>query len=218
MTARRLVLWRHGQTDWNLGGRWQGQADIDLNETGRAQARAGAAMLAELGPDRLISSDLRRARDTAGALAELTGLQVETDERFREISMGRWEGLTIAEIGPDAQDLVARENEGEDVVRGEDGESVRGVAARVAGGLHQVAESVGEGDTAVVVMHGLAARVGAFEFLGMPPQALRWIGNLDNCHWLVMENRPQAKDLPSASTGVWRLTGFNLPGRELAEL
>lgn len=75
-----LILWRHGQTDYNSQGRIQGQVDVPLNETGRDQARRAAEDIAALGPTRIVSSPLIRARDTAEALASLTGLSVEIDE------------------------------------------------------------------------------------------------------------------------------------------
>ena len=64
-----LILWRHGQTDYNSQGRIQGRVDVPLNETGRDQARRAAEDIAALGPTRIVSSPLVRARDTAEALA-----------------------------------------------------------------------------------------------------------------------------------------------------
>ena len=75
MTARRLVMLRHGQTDYNLGSRMQGQLDTDLSELGRAQAVAAAEVLGKLQPLLIVSSDLRRAYDTATRLGEQTGLR-----------------------------------------------------------------------------------------------------------------------------------------------
>src|SRR6202020_3590529 len=64
----RLVLWRHGQTVWNLEGRFQGQTDIELDSAGQAQAEGAARLLAALRPDAIVSSDLRRASGTAAPL------------------------------------------------------------------------------------------------------------------------------------------------------
>ena len=93
-----LILWRHGQTDYNSQGRIQGRVDVPLNETGRDQARRAAEDIAALGPTRIVSSPLTRARDTAEALASLTGLSVEIDEGLAEKSFGDWEGLKAADI------------------------------------------------------------------------------------------------------------------------
>ena len=95
--ARTLVLLRHGETDWNLTGRAQGHADVPLNATGHAQAKAVAAVLAGFSPVRLWSSDLARARQTADAISEATGLSVECDPRLREYDVGERSGMTLAE-------------------------------------------------------------------------------------------------------------------------
>ncbi|WP_296538025.1 histidine phosphatase family protein, partial [uncultured Actinomyces sp.] len=93
-----LILWRHGQTDYNLQGRIQGRVDIPLNETGREQARRAADGIAALAPTRIVSSPLTRARATAEVLASLTGLGVEIDPGLAEKSFGDWEGLKAADI------------------------------------------------------------------------------------------------------------------------
>lgn len=93
-----LLLARHGETDWNLEGRWQGWADPPLNDTGRAQARALAAQLASIPFDAIYSSDLRRAHETAEILAEPHDLPVLVDRDLREIDIGSWSGLTRPEI------------------------------------------------------------------------------------------------------------------------
>jgi glucosyl-3-phosphoglycerate phosphatase len=98
MTTRRLVMLRHGQTDFNLGSRMQGQLDTELTELGRAQAVAAAEALAKHQPLLIVSSDLRRAYDTAVALGERTGLRVQVDDRLRETHLGDWQGMTHGEI------------------------------------------------------------------------------------------------------------------------
>ena len=83
-TPTRLVLWRHGQTDWNLASRFQGQTDVPLNFTGIAQAQEAARRVAALHPDAIVSSPLGRTTATADALAELTqslGLRPEAVNR-----------------------------------------------------------------------------------------------------------------------------------------
>ncbi|WNG80255.1 histidine phosphatase family protein [Mycobacterium sp. ITM-2016-00316] len=98
MSVRRLVLLRHGQTEWNAGSRMQGQLDTDLTELGREQANAAAEVLAKRQPLVIMSSDLRRALDTATALGERSGLEVSIDERLRETHLGDWQGLTHLEV------------------------------------------------------------------------------------------------------------------------
>ena len=98
MTIRRLVMLRHGQTEYNAGNRMQGQLDTDLSDLGREQAAAAAEVLAKRQPLVIVSSDLRRALDTATALGERAGLPVSVDTRLRETHLGDWQGLTHLEV------------------------------------------------------------------------------------------------------------------------
>jgi probable phosphoglycerate mutase len=93
-----ILLIRHGETDWNREGRWQGWADPPLNETGRAQAVALAKRLASERVDAVYSSDLRRAFETAEPVAAAHGLPIVADRGLREIDVGSWSGLTHPEI------------------------------------------------------------------------------------------------------------------------
>ena len=98
MTIRRLVMLRHGQTEFNAGNRMQGQLDTDLSDLGRDQAGAVAEALAKRQPLLIVSSDLRRALDTAESLGERSGQPVEVDARLRETHLGDWQGLTHIEV------------------------------------------------------------------------------------------------------------------------
>jgi broad specificity phosphatase PhoE len=93
-----ILLARHGETDWNRDGIWQGWADPPLNETGRAQARELAEQLRDVPFDAVYSSDLQRAHETAEIVAEPHGVPVVADPGLREIDIGSWSGLTRAEI------------------------------------------------------------------------------------------------------------------------
>src|SRR6185437_15592133 len=93
-----LLIARHGETDWNREGRWQGWADPPLNDTGRAQAKQLAGELRDTPFDAVYSSDLRRAFETAEILAAPHDIPVVADPGLREIDVGSWSGLTRAEI------------------------------------------------------------------------------------------------------------------------
>jgi broad specificity phosphatase PhoE len=92
----RILLVRHGQSEWNADGRWQGQADPPLTELGEEQAAAASRAVGMV--DAIYASDLVRAHRTADIVAELLGSDVAPDERLRERSAGEWEGRTRAEI------------------------------------------------------------------------------------------------------------------------
>jgi broad specificity phosphatase PhoE len=94
----RIYLVRHGQTAWNAEGRWQGTLDIPLGELGHLQARALADHLKERPITAIYSSDLSRAHATAEPLARVKGIEIQTDERLRELHFGIFQGLTHEEI------------------------------------------------------------------------------------------------------------------------
>jgi probable phosphoglycerate mutase len=95
---QELFLARHGETDWNVAGRWQGHTDVPLNATGRAQALALAERLRGEGISAVATSDLARARTTAELVAGALGLEVTlVDPDLREQRFGRFEGLTPRE-------------------------------------------------------------------------------------------------------------------------
>jgi len=108
MQVTRILAIRHGETAWNADGRVQGHRDIELNERGREQALALAAVLAGEAIDAVYSSDLQRARETAEAFALPAGLTVRTDAQLRERTFGRLEGFTFAEIEQRWPDDAAR--------------------------------------------------------------------------------------------------------------
>jgi glucosyl-3-phosphoglycerate phosphatase len=177
--STRLLLWRHGQTQWNVEGRFQGQSDIPLDDVGQEQAARAARLLAALRPDAIISSDLARALATAAPLARLTGLTVTTDKDLRERHGGAWEGLTDAEIrtrypGEHASWLPP------------DGESSAAVAERSGAAMERITESLEPGSLAVVVSHGAAIRLGAARLLGLPEELWGAIGPLANCAWSLL--------------------------------
>ena len=197
----RLIIWRHGQTTWNVENRIQGQQDVPLDDTGRAQAEAAADMLAAERVDLVVSSDLRRARDTAAAFTARTGLPVHTDQRLRERAYGDWEGLTHDEITRRWPEEFARWKRGENVpeCRLEDPSDV---AKRVREALLDFVDQVGDG-TLLVVCHGGAARQGMGAVLEWPTSVIRAIGPLANCHWSELRRDKRG----------WRLSAHNVGPR-----
>ncbi len=178
----RLVLWRHGQTPWNVQGRFQGQTDIHLDELGVEQAERAARLLAALRPDAIVASDLSRALATAAPLARLTGLTVTTDKDLRERHGGAWEGLTDVEIRTRYPEEHAK-------WRPPEGESSATVADRAGSAMERIADNLQPGSLAVVVSHGAAIRLGAARLLGLPEDLWGVIGPLANCSWSVVARR-----------------------------
>lgn len=203
MTLRLLVLLRHGQTDYNLAGRMQGHLDSVLTDTGRAQATAVAPAIAGLVPERLISSDLRRAVDTADLVGGATGLPVKLDARLRETHLGEWQGRTVAEIEADWPGAIAtwRSDPG---WAPPGGESRIEVVRRSRPVVDELDDdfAAGSQSTAVLVAHGglIAGLVSGL--LALPAAAWPAIGGVGNCRWAALARRD---DHPR-----WRLAGYNV--------
>jgi glucosyl-3-phosphoglycerate phosphatase len=195
----RLIVWRHGNTDWNASHRVQGQTDVPLNALGRQQAVDAAELLIKMRPDVLVSSDLRRAADTAAALAALTGLSVRLDKRLRERYFGAWQGLTMTEVAEIHPQEHARWTAGEEV--GGDVESVDDLGKRVAEALQDAAALAPPGGTVVVATHGAAARQGIGHLLGWRLEQLRTLRALQNCHWV---------ELTLDSKRGWQVATYNV--------
>jgi broad specificity phosphatase PhoE len=199
VTARRIVLVRHGRTAWNAERRIQGQLDVELDATGLEQARAVAPLIAALDPVLVWSSDLARARQTAETIAKEAGLVPTYDERLREFRLGDYQGMTHAELDardPAAFDLFQR---GEwDTIPGAD--TTREVAARFTAAVSDLAAALGPGETGVAVSHGAATRSGLVTFLGWPLELAHDLRALGNCARVVLEER---------STGQWALASYN---------
>ncbi len=199
MSARRVVLLRHGRTAWNAERRFQGQADPPLDDVGRAQAFEVAAFVAALRPDLLVTSDLQRAMQTALPIADCTGLSVLSDARLRERSLGHWEGLTRDDVAARYPDEFADWVAGRDVSR-RGGESREQVAQRALAAFSELPE-VG---TAVLVTHSATAMALCSAILGMP-QDVHVLGPLANCHWTEVTAEHHDGAVP-----LWRLRSHNV--------
>lgn len=200
--SRRVVLWRHGRTEWNVAGRVQGQTDIPLDEVGRQQAADAAARLASLQPHRIVSSDLSRAADTARALGARTGLAVEFDVRLRELAFGVREGLTWRESWERFPAQMQAWADGDDS-QVEGAETHAQAGARLDAALRDHLEELPLDATLVLVAHGAVLRTGILTFLGIDEASWRQFGGLSNCHWSVLE---ESRHLDWSQ---WRLTEWN---------
>jgi glucosyl-3-phosphoglycerate phosphatase len=196
VTLQRLVLWRHGESDYNAAQRMQGQLDSQLTASGLGQARRAARSLAKLKPDVLMASDLSRAGDTAAVLAAETGMPLWIDKRLRETHLGTWQGLTHAEV-------EALWPGGIQTWRGNPewappgGETRVEVAGRAA---HVVAELDAAGhSSAVLCTHGgLIAGLTPL-LLGLPVSGWSAFAGISNCHWTMLVRHGYG----------WRLVSYN---------
>ncbi len=153
MSRPTVLLVRHAEAEGNAERRFIGQNDVGLSPLGWRQAGALARRLRVLPITRVISSDLRRCRDTVAGVAHDLELEVETDSRWREISNGQWGGLLAGEIAQRWPDAWQRYREGEDVIR-PDGERWADVRVRVVNAFEDLASELTEQDLAVVSTHG----------------------------------------------------------------
>jgi broad specificity phosphatase PhoE len=196
-----LILWRHGQTEWNAARRIQGQTDTLLSAVGVEQARESAPRLAALHPTVLVASDLRRAAATAGALAEVSGLPVSYDTRLRERGFGEWEGHTHAEAVERWPEAFARWRRGEEVGDA-DVEEIDAVAKRMVAALQEITDGAGPDAVVVVATHGAAARFATVALLGWPMTFAPTLGALHNCHATHLRRDP---------VRGWTLAAHNVP-------
>lgn len=200
MAGNRVLLWRHGQTDWNMLNRFQGHSDIPLNDVGRYQAQHAAKILAGMNPTAVISSDLGRAYETAKALANLTGLTVSTDANLRETNGGLWEGKTGRENRAEDFQNFIRWIDGDDNPAGTTGEKRSEVAARAVGVIDKALE--GKNDQLLVVAtHGGTARCVMGHLLQLPLTHWGVIGGLSNASWSILECNPRQWNLMEHNAG-----------------
>jgi alpha-ribazole phosphatase len=151
----QICLVRHGQTDWNLAGRYMGQSDVPLNQNGHEQARRLIRQLQAHPFAAIYSSDLGRARETADIIAATLHLPVNCDARLREINQGEWEGQLVEDIQARYAKLWEQRSLDPASVRPPGGETVAEVAQRVGAALEDISR-LHPGVDVLVISHGLA--------------------------------------------------------------
>lgn len=174
----RLLLVRHGESEWNAAGRLQGQADPPLSKLGRRQAAHVAARLVDEGVDAIVSSDLERAVETASALATGVGLEVLRREDLREVDLGSWTGISRFEVERDNPELWRRWRI-EGIEGWEGGEKYADAMVRVGGAISALAAQHLD-RTVVAVSHGGSIRLATCHLLGLPAAELGRIMSIGN--------------------------------------
>lgn len=149
-----IYVARHGETDWNREGRYQGQRESHLTQIGHAQADALAAALADRGITRVIASPLARCVDTARPLARLLGVDLETDRDLLEIAHGAWEGRLRTDIEREEPELMRTWREHPEQARFPGGETIGEVDARWRAFAHRLDGA----DDVAIVTHDVVVR------------------------------------------------------------
>ncbi|MGB6986130.1 MAG: histidine phosphatase family protein [Candidatus Aquilonibacter sp.] len=150
-----IYVARHGETEWNREGRYQGQRESGLTPTGVAQARALAAALAKERVTRVIASPLARCVESARPLADALGVALETDPDLIEIAHGTWEGRLRAEVERDDPQTMRLWREHPQLVQFEGGESLHDVEHR----WRACMQRLGDADDVAIVTHDVIVRL-----------------------------------------------------------
>lgn len=174
----RIYFIRHGETDWNSAGRYQGWTNIPLNDSGREQARLLAERFQDVPLDAIYTSPLDRAYDTAKAVAEKKDMKAIPDEHFKEINFGQWEGGTVQELG----DKYGREfldffKEPHKYPMPGEG-SFQNAENRVLTGINTILQKH-ENENVMIVSHGGLLRIAIIALMGMDGSFYRktWLNN-----------------------------------------
>jgi len=163
----RLYLVRHGETDWNLQGRWQGQADVALNDHGRQQAQQSAVKLAAIPLEAIYSSDLSRAAETARAIGRVNPAPLVLEPRLREIHQGEWQGLQVGEIQARYADAYHQRLQNPLMMAAPGGETTQQVRDRALAAVGDLLAAYPRGNVAVV-SHGFTLAVLLTHFRKIP--------------------------------------------------
>ena len=154
----KFILIRHGQTEWNKQGIYTGQSDIPLNDTGRNQAKTVAIGIQPIKPDRIFTSDLIRAVETARAIQNKAGVPLIKDKRLREIHQGEWEGLHVDEIKRRFTDKFMQRKGDPLNVAPPGGETIGQVYQRVSDFLYEIITKYPQ-DKIVIVAHAIVLAI-----------------------------------------------------------
>lgn len=205
----RLILIRHGETEWNATLRYQGHAAIPLNERGRLQGRQAGKRLAHYRASALYTSDIVRAAETAGIVGQATGLQPRPMPELREIDVGQWEGLTPEELYRRYPDHMREfERDPARTVR-LGGESYAQLQQRALRALQHIQAAHRPGETVLAVSHGGTIRALLCHVIGL---------DLANFGRMWLDNG-SLTEVRHGSSG-WRLVRLNdaahLEGMEFA--
>lgn len=202
----KLILIRHGETDWNTAHRVQGRTDTPLNERGVKQAKAAAQYLSRRGITALYSGPLMRARSTAGLIAEAAGISaVKTLDGLTEINFGGWEGKTGDELTREFPEFWKDWNWilHPEMCRELGAESAEEILCRALGSLRTIRSENPKDATVAVVSHTMPIKLITASCIGLPVERIRWM-RADNCASSVL----QFDDDGSITLRCWNDTSY----------
>ncbi len=176
----QLILTRHGETDWNVAQRFQGQSDVPLNARGRQQAKQLAARLSNEDLNAIYASDLSRAWETAKAIAAQHDCPLIAEPRLREGDFGEWEGCTFPELEKTDPELVKAWMEDIGHFTPPGGETLHEVAARIAAAYADIAQKHTQDETTLIVAHGGSLQMLIRHLLELPVDKF-WQFHLSHC-------------------------------------
>ena len=194
----KILLVRHGETDWNNSGKFQGQVDVSLNNTGIAQARATARLALTWDLTALYSSPSSRTLEVSSYISQLTGIQIKTDPRLMELNLGLLEGITGQDMRDDWSDLWNNWRKDPSSVTMPEGESLFDLQERAWAAFVDIHNNHYQTDTVAIVSHNFTIRCICTKLLEIP---------MSNYHCLSL-------DLGSITTlentGLtWKLLTYN---------
>ena len=170
---KRIILVRHGETDWNKQGRFQGQIDIPLNQNGKFQAKAASEFLKNNTIQKAFSSSLSRPKETAQIiLNEHPGVEISLKDSLKEIGHGEWEGKLESEIRSDWPDLLKTWKTSPEKVQMPDGENITEVSIRSISGWNEICKDLKNEETALVVAHDAVNKTILCYLLGLTPSKI----------------------------------------------
>lgn len=208
-TENRLILVRHGASEWSSLGRYQGHMPVPLSPLGLEQVRALTKELYQYNPKRIVSSDLQRARQTAEIIARYLMLDIHFDVRLRELDCGNWVGLTEQEIEALEPKVVLELRAGRDIPRG-GGETIADMTVRIYAALADWVNDNFSG-THIFVSHAYAIRAMTQTLLGekLPNNQLPCLGSYTllshkrGGKWILEKYGVIPEDNPSLTTVNW---------------
>ncbi len=186
----RVILVRHGETDWNLEGRFQGQIDIPLNKNGQKQARAAGKFLKGVAINKAYTSPMSRPKETAEAiLASHQGVEITKIQDLMEIGHGLWEGKLESEIKENWPDLLETWKKSPQKVQMPQGETIKEVWERSTKAWKEICSSLTSNETALVVAHDAVNKTILCNLLGLSPSDI-WMIKQGNGGVTVVDISP----------------------------